>query len=180
MAHLSDSSTSRSSTMTRKDRAAPRSASRAYAEERRNQHVSSELKQIDPSMKLPSILVSTASEFWQQNVAPGRGAGRRRRVRGSRAADRIVARRSTSRPIRSIRLIVDELTHQFQFDHHPDRADTAATCRCGCSRGCRTQMTGDRRAARHHDGARRRGHRTSRPKMSEMDRTTAGSAISCA
>jgi hypothetical protein len=34
------------------------------------QHVSSELKH-DLSMKLPLILFSTASEFWQQNVQPG-------------------------------------------------------------------------------------------------------------
>ena len=33
------------------------------------QHVSSELKH-DLSMKLPLILFSTASEFWQQNVIP--------------------------------------------------------------------------------------------------------------
>ena len=34
------------------------------------QHVSSELKH-DLSMKIPLILFSTASEFWQQNVQPG-------------------------------------------------------------------------------------------------------------
>src|SRR5688572_19025047 len=42
------------------------------------QHVSSELKH-DLAMKLPLILFSTASEFWQQNVIPGQaqeGVGR--------------------------------------------------------------------------------------------------------
>jgi hypothetical protein len=64
------------------------------------QHVSSELKH-DLSMKLPLILFSTASEFWQQNVIPGPGPGRRRRVRRAgplshRHADRRAARSALS------------------------------------------------------------------------------------
>ena len=44
------------------------------------QHISSELKH-DLAHKVPLILFKTSSEFQQQNVMPGRGAGRRRRVR---------------------------------------------------------------------------------------------------
>ena len=80
------------------------------------QHVSSELKH-DLSMKLPLILFSTASEFWQQNVIPGA------------AQEGVGAFAEPSRyrilmpidepPDLLYRLIVHELTHQFQFDIIP-------------------------------------------------------------
>jgi hypothetical protein len=80
------------------------------------QHVSSELKH-DLSMKLPLILFSTASEFWQQNVIPGAaqegvGAfaepGRYRMVMPIDEPSDLL-----------YRLIVHELTHQFQYDIIP-------------------------------------------------------------
>ena len=44
------------------------------------QQISADLKH-DLSFKVPLILFKTHSEFEQENVDPGRGAGRRRRVR---------------------------------------------------------------------------------------------------
>lgn len=80
------------------------------------QHVSSELKH-DLAFKLPLILFSTSSEFFQQNVIPG-------------AAQEGVG--AFAEPLRNrmvmpidepsdllYRLIVHELTHQFQFDIIP-------------------------------------------------------------
>ena len=49
------------------------------------QHVSSELKH-DLSLKLPLILFSTSERVLAAERHPGRGAGRRRRVRRARAA----------------------------------------------------------------------------------------------
>ena len=80
------------------------------------QHVSSELKH-DLSFKIPLILFSASSEFYQQNVAPGaaqEGVG-------------AFAEPSRSRMVMPIdepsdllyRLIVHELTHIFQFDIIP-------------------------------------------------------------
>ena len=80
------------------------------------QHVSSELKH-DLSMKLPLILFSTASEFWQQNVAPGaaqEGVG----AFAEPGRYRIVMPIDEP-PDLLYRLIVHELTHQFQFDIIP-------------------------------------------------------------
>lgn len=79
-------------------------------------HVSSELKH-DLSIKIPLILFSTSSEFYQQNVAPGaaqEGVG-------------AFAEPSRNRMVMPIdepsdllyRLIVHELTHIFQFDIIP-------------------------------------------------------------
>ena len=64
------------------------------------QHVSSELKH-DLAFKVPLILFKTASEFWQQNVDSGRGAGRRRRLRRAGPLSHRACR-STSRPTCSI------------------------------------------------------------------------------
>lgn len=80
------------------------------------QHVSSELKH-DLSMKLPLILFSTASEFWQQNVAPGQaqeGVG----AFAEPGRYRIVMPIDEPSDL-LYRLIVHELTHQFQFDIIP-------------------------------------------------------------
>jgi hypothetical protein len=80
------------------------------------QHVSSELKH-DLSMKLPLILFSTASEFWQQNVIPGQaqeGVG----AFAEPGRFRIVMPIDEP-PDLLYRLIVHELTHQFQFDIIP-------------------------------------------------------------
>lgn len=80
------------------------------------QHVSSELKH-DLSMKIPLILFSTASEFWQQNVQPGQaqeGVG----AFAEPGRYRIVMPIDEP-PDLLYRLIVHELTHQFQFDIIP-------------------------------------------------------------
>jgi hypothetical protein len=80
------------------------------------QHVSSELKH-DLSMKLPLILFSTASEFWQQNVQPGaaqEGVG----AFAEPGRYRIVMPIDEPSDL-LYRLIVHELTHQFQFDIIP-------------------------------------------------------------
>ena len=80
------------------------------------QHVSSELKH-DLSMKLPLILFSTASEFWQQNVVPGaaqEGVGAFAEPGRYRMVMPI-----DEPPDLLYRLIVHELTHQFQFDIIP-------------------------------------------------------------
>ena len=80
------------------------------------QHVSSELKH-DLSMKLPLILFSTSSEFWQQNVIPGaaqEGVG----AFAEPGRYRIVMPIDEP-PDLLYRLIVHELTHQFQFDIIP-------------------------------------------------------------
>ena len=80
------------------------------------QHVSSELKH-DLAFRVPLILFSTSSEFWQQNVTPGaaqEGVG-------------AFAEPSRSRIVMPIdepsdllyRLITHELTHVFQFDIIP-------------------------------------------------------------
>ncbi|MCC7123425.1 MAG: PD40 domain-containing protein [Acidobacteria bacterium] len=80
------------------------------------QHVSSELKH-DLSMKLPLILFSTSSEFWQQNVIPGaaqEGVG----AFAEPGRFRIVMPIDEPSDL-LYRLIVHELTHQFQFDIIP-------------------------------------------------------------
>ena len=59
------------------------------------QQISSELKH-DLAFKVPLILFKTQSEFQQQNVDPGRGAGRRRAPSPSRTATAWCCR-STSR-----------------------------------------------------------------------------------
>jgi len=80
------------------------------------QHVSSELKH-DLSERVPLILFSTASEFWQQNVAPGaaqEGVG----AFAEPSRNRIVMPIDEP-PDLLYRLIVHELTHRFQFDIIP-------------------------------------------------------------
>ena len=64
------------------------------------QQVSADLKH-DLAFKVPLILFKTQSEFQQQNVEPGRAAGRRRSRSPSRTATAWCCR-STSRPDRSI------------------------------------------------------------------------------
>ena len=80
------------------------------------QHVSSELKH-DLAFKVPLILFSTASEFWQQNVIPGaaqEGVG----AFAEPSRYRIVMPLDEPSDL-LYRLTVHELTHQFQYDIIP-------------------------------------------------------------
>ena len=80
------------------------------------QHVSSELKH-DLAYKVPLILFSTASEFWQQNVIPGaaqEGVG----AFAEPSRYRIVMPMDEPSDL-LYRLVVHELTHQFQYDIIP-------------------------------------------------------------
>ena len=80
------------------------------------QHVSSELKH-DLAFKVPLILFSTASEFWQQNVIPGaaqEGVG----AFAEPSRYRIVMPLDEPSDL-LYRLTVHELTHQFQYNIIP-------------------------------------------------------------
>jgi WD40 repeat protein len=80
------------------------------------QHVSSELKH-DLAFKVPLILFSTSSEFWQQNVVPGaaqEGVG----AFAEPSRYRIVMPMDEPSDL-LYRLVVHELTHQFQYDIIP-------------------------------------------------------------
>jgi hypothetical protein len=80
------------------------------------QHVSSELKH-DLAFKVPLILFSTSSEFWQQNVIPGaaqEGVG----AFAEPSRYRIVMPLDEPSDL-LYRLTVHELTHQFQYDIIP-------------------------------------------------------------
>lgn len=80
------------------------------------QHVSSELKH-DLAFKVPLILFATASEFWQQNVIPGaaqEGVG----AFAEPSRYRIVMPLDEPSDL-LYRLVVHELTHQFQYDIIP-------------------------------------------------------------
>ena len=117
------------------------------------QHVSSELKH-DLSMKLPLILFSTASEFWQQNVVPGaaqEGVGAFAEPGRYRMVMPI-----DEPPDLLYRLIVHELTHQFQFDIIPTGLirRNMPLWTIGGHVGLHDRLLA---SARHHDRARRRG-----------------------
>jgi hypothetical protein len=80
------------------------------------QHISSELKH-DLAYKVPLILFSTSSEFWQQNVIPGaaqEGVG----AFAEPSRYRIVMPMDEPSDL-LYRLTVHELTHQFQYDIIP-------------------------------------------------------------
>ncbi len=80
------------------------------------QHVSSELKH-DLAFKVPLILFSTSSEFFQQNVLPGaaqEGVG----AFAEPSRNRILMPMDEPSDL-LYRLIVHELTHVFQFDIIP-------------------------------------------------------------
>jgi hypothetical protein len=80
------------------------------------QHISSELKH-DLAYKVPLILFSTSSEFWQQNVIPGaaqEGVG----AFAEPSRFRIVMPMDEPSDL-LYRLTVHELTHQFQYDIIP-------------------------------------------------------------
>jgi hypothetical protein len=80
------------------------------------QHISSELKH-DLAYKVPLILFSTSSEFWQQNVVPGaaqEGVG----AFAEPSRYRIVMPMDEPSDL-LYRLTVHELTHQFQYDIIP-------------------------------------------------------------
>lgn len=80
------------------------------------QHVSSELKH-DLAFKVPLILFASASEFWQQNVVPG-GAQEGVGAFAEPSRYRIVMPLDEPSDL-LYRLIVHELTHQFQNDIIP-------------------------------------------------------------
>ena len=82
------------------------------------QHVSSELKH-DLAFKVPLILFSTSSEFFQQNVIPGRGAGRRRRVRRAEPLPHPDADGRAVRPALSAHR--PRAHPPVPVRHHPDR-----------------------------------------------------------
>src|SRR5688572_5610220 len=80
------------------------------------QHVSSELK-YDLAHKVPLILFQTSSEFQQQNVVPGaaqEGVG----AFAEPVRQRIVMPMDAPQDL-LYRLIVHELTHQFEYDMIP-------------------------------------------------------------
>ncbi len=80
------------------------------------QHVSSELKH-DLAFKVPLILFASSSEFWQQNVIPGaaqEGVG----AFAEPSRYRIVMPLDEPSDL-LYRLLVHELTHQFQYDIIP-------------------------------------------------------------
>ena len=83
------------------------------------QHVSSELK-YDLAFKVPLILFSTSSEFFQQNVLPGaaqEGVG----AFAEPSRNRILMPMDEPSDL-LYRLTVHELTHVFQFDWPSRRA----------------------------------------------------------
>ena len=82
------------------------------------QHISSELKHDLAGQGAADPVLRRAAEFYQQNVIPGRRAGRRRRVRRSRSRYRILMPMDEP-PDLLYRLMVHELTHIFQFDIIP-------------------------------------------------------------
>ena len=99
------------------------------------QHVSSELK-YDLAHKVPLILFQTSSEFQQQNVIPGRGAGRRRRVRRADAqAHRDADGRAAGSALPADRPRADA---PVRVRHHPGLAHPPQHRRCGSTRGCPT------------------------------------------
>ena len=100
------------------------------------QQVSSELKH-DLAHKVPLILFQTSSEFQQQNVIPGaaqEGVG----AFAEPIRQRIVMPMDEP-PDLLYRLIVHELTHQFDYDIIPPRWSAAA------------RRSGSTRARRLHD-----------------------------
>ena len=116
------------------------------------QHVSSELK-YDLAHKVPLILFQTSSEFQQQNVVPGaaqEGVG----AFAEPIRQRIVMPMDEP-PDLLYRLIVHELTHQFDYDIIP-----ASLVRRGSPlwihEGLADYMTGEWRPTRPHGRSRRR------------------------
>ena len=105
------------------------------------QHISSELKH-DLAHKVPLILFQTSSEFQQQNVIPGaaqEGVG----AFAEPIRKRIVMPMDEP-PDLLYRLIVHELTHQFDYDIIPATL-VRRRCRSGSTKGCRRLH--DRRVA---------------------------------
>ncbi len=119
------------------------------------QHVSSELKH-DLAFKVPLILFKTSSEFQQQNVIPGaaqEGVG----AFAEPSRERIVMPMDEP-PDLLYRLIVHELTHQFEFDIIPTSLDPPQRAAVG-ERGAVRLHDRHLAPARPDDGARRRGRR---------------------
>ena len=119
------------------------------------QHISSELKH-DLAFKVPLILFKTSSEFQEQNVIPGaaqEGVG----AFAEPVRNRIVMPIDEP-PDLLYRLIVHELTHQFEFDIIPTGADPPRHAALG-QRGAVRLHDRLLEAARHRDGPRCGGHR---------------------
>ena len=119
------------------------------------QHISSELKH-DLATKVSLILFQTSSEFQEQNVIPGaaqEGVG----AFAEPTRQRIVMPMDEP-PDLLYRLIVHELTHQFEFDMIPTSL-IRREMPLWINEGLSDYMTGVVAAARSDDGARRGGDR---------------------
>ena len=120
------------------------------------QHISTELKYDLGPEKVPLILFQTSSEFQQQNVIPGaaqEGVG----AFAEPTRKRIVMPMDEP-PDLLYRLMVHELTHQFEFDIIPTSL-IRRNVPLWVNEGLSDYMTGYLAAARPDVGARRRGHR---------------------
>ena len=104
------------------------------------QHISSELKH-DLAFKVPLILFKTQQRVPAAERHPGRGAGRRRRLRRAEPQPH-GACRSTSRPDLLYRLIVHELTHSLRVRHHPARRSIRRNVPLWVNEGLSDYMTG--------------------------------------
>ena len=100
------------------------------------QQVSSDLKH-DLAFKVPLILFKTSSEFQQQNVIPGRGAGRRRRVRRAGARPHADADRRSAGPALPHDRHARADAH-LRVRHHPDVAHPPQRAALDERRACRT------------------------------------------
>ena len=132
------------------------------------QQISAELKH-DLAFKVPLIIFKTHSEFEQQNVIPGRGAGRRRRVR--RAVPRPdAAARSTSRRTCSTGSSSTSSRTSSSSTSSRSRSSGETVAAVG---GGRPVGLHDRHLAAHrpHDGP-RRGHRRHHPEDERAWRAT--------
>ena len=129
------------------------------------QHVSSELK-YDLAHKVPLILFQTSSEFQQQNVVPGaaqEGVG----AFAEPIRQRIVMPMDEPHDL-LYRLIVHELTHQFEYDMIPTSLVRRAVP-LWVNEGLSDYMTG-MLAAAGPDVRPRRRHRRHRPEDDEAGR----------
>ncbi len=119
------------------------------------QQVSSELKH-DLAHKVPLILFQTSSEFQQQNVIPGRGAGRCRRIR---RADSPAHRDADGRAARSALSAHPARAHApVRLRHHPGNAGAPKHAAVG-PRRARGLHDRHLAPARSDGRARRRGRR---------------------
>ncbi len=99
------------------------------------QQISADLKH-DLPFKVPLILFKTHSEFEQENVDPGRGAGRRRRVRRADRAPHGAADRRAARS--ALRPHHPRADAPVRVRHHPAVADPPERAAVGERRRCPT------------------------------------------